>query len=110
MGKATVGDLRVSVFELNNNNNILDGFRLGQNYPNPFNAKTAIQFDVKERTAVILKIYDTYGREVTTLINKTFEAGQNEIIFDATGFASGLYFYKIEMKEFEDTKKMLLLK
>jgi hypothetical protein len=106
----TVDGVRVSVFEPNEKNIMLDGFHLGQNYPNPFNSKTTLWFEVKEKMQVQLRIYDTFGRELKTVINESFEAGQHEIIFDATEFVSGLYFYKINMGGFEDTKKMLLLK
>ena len=88
----------------------LTNFCLFQNYPNPFNPKTTIRFDVKARVRAVLKIYDILGRQVKILVNTFYDAGQQEVVFDATRFVSGLYFYKIEMGEFQATKKMLLLK
>jgi hypothetical protein len=84
-------------------------FALGQNYPNPFNPETTIEFSVKEKCFVKLKIFDITGREVSTLVNVDFEAGFYRVTFDARNFASGVYVYRIQMKDFMDVKKMLLL-
>jgi parallel beta-helix repeat protein len=89
---------------------IPNNYCLYQNYPNPFNPETTIRFDVKETVRVELKIYDMLGRELLTLLNDRLDAGHHKITFDAAGFASGLYLYKIKMGEYEDTKKMMLLK
>ena len=84
-------------------------FTLHQNYPNPFNPETTIRFDVKERTPVVLKVYDLLGREVKVLVNSVHQPGSFKIIFDAKNFATGVYFYRIQMKDFKDVKKMVLL-
>ena len=85
-------------------------FNLAQNYPNPFNPSTKISYTVAERNNVILKVYDMLGREVTTLVNTTKDAGNYEVNFDASNLASGLYIYKIQAGNFVQSKKMLLLK
>ena len=88
---------------------IPDNYCLHQNYPNPFNPETTIRFDVKERTPVVLKVYDLLGREVKVLVNSVHQPGSYRIIFDAKNFATGVYFYRIQMKDFVAVKKMVLL-
>lgn len=89
---------------------IPDSYCLHQNYPNPFNPETTIRFDVKERTPVVLKIYDILGREVKVLVNSVHQPGSYKVNFDAQKMASGIYFYKIQMGSFAAVKKMLLLR
>ncbi|MBC8186361.1 right-handed parallel beta-helix repeat-containing protein [candidate division KSB1 bacterium] len=88
---------------------IPNNYCLHQNYPNPFNPETTIRFDVKERTPVVLKVYDLLGREVKVLVNSVHQPGSYRIIFDARDFATGVYFYRIQMKNFVAVKKMVLL-
>ena len=97
-------------------------FTLGQNYPNPFNPSTVINYDVPELSSVILKVYDLLGREVATLINEDKNPGNYKAKFDAnsndgSSLASGIYFYRIEMRShklsgerFSEIKKMILVK
>lgn len=97
------------------NNNIPKKFALHQNYPNPFNSSTTIKYDLPEKIKVKIVIYDILGRRVKVLIDKTEEPGYKSIIWDATNdygvpIASGLYFYRIETKNFQKTKKLLLIK
>ncbi|MBN2029586.1 T9SS type A sorting domain-containing protein [bacterium] len=89
-------------------NAIPDQFTLFQNYPNPFNPETTIRFDVKESCLVLLKVYNLLGQEVATLINQKYQPGRYEISFSASGFSSGLYFYKIQMGDFQSIKKMVV--
>ncbi len=92
-------------------------FSLSQNYPNPFNPQTIINYEVPvgansySPPHVKLVVYDVLGREVKTLVNKTQLAGKYKVTFDATGFASGVYYYKLKAgKDFEKSRKMLLLR
>ncbi|MBS4028625.1 MAG: T9SS type A sorting domain-containing protein [Ignavibacteriales bacterium] len=86
-------------------------FSLSQNYPNPFNPSTTIRFTLRESQITSLKIYDIFGKEVATLIhNKLMNEGTHEIEFDATNLPSGMYFYRLQTKDFSETKKLLLLK
>ncbi len=94
-------------------------FSLNQNYPNPFNPSTAIKYEIPafvgdakfaSPTNVTLKVYDVLGREVATLVNKEQSVGNYRVTFDASTFASGVYFYRIIAGSFVQTKKMLLLK
>jgi len=81
-----------------------------QNYPNPFNPSTKIEFKIPTAGLVILKVYDLLGREVSTLINEELQPGNYKIDFDASAFASGIYFYTLNAGDFVSTKKMILLK
>jgi len=86
-------------------------FKLNQNYPNPFNPATTINFQIPERTNVSLKIYDILGNEVMTLLDDVKEAGTYSVNFNAAGFASGIYIYKISTGSGNiAAKKMTLLK
>lgn len=85
-------------------------FNLYQNYPNPFNPTTVIAFDLPESGLAKLKVYDMLGREVATLVNGQKNAGHYEINFDAENLASGLYLYRLSLKNRVLTRRMLLLK
>ena len=83
---------------------------LGQNYPNPFNPVTSIKFGISEDGFVTIKIYDLLGREIKTLIHENMEAGRYTVSFNAVGLASGVYFYRLGINGFTETKKMMLVK
>lgn len=83
---------------------------LQQNYPNPFNPVTNIKFSIPKTGAVKLTIFDVSGREVAVLVNESLAAGSYNADFDAAGFSSGVYLYKLESEGFVQTKKMVLIK
>jgi hypothetical protein len=83
---------------------------LGQNYPNPFNPVTTIKFNVPEDSRVTLKIYNTIGQEVKSVIDDFQSAGQKSINIDLSELPSGLYFYRVQAGKYIDVKKMLLLR
>ena len=92
-------------------------FKLEQNYPNPFNPTTKIRFTVpaltpslSQRERVILKVYDILGNEVTTLVNEEKEPGYYEVEFNAEQLSSGIYFYRLQVGNYTQTKKMILLR
>jgi len=86
-------------------------FSLSQNYPNPFNPTTSIEFTVPSDGRVTLKVYDMLGREVTTLVDREVTAGEfQQVTFDASKLASGVYFSRLEFGGKELLKKMVLLK
>ncbi|MCI0450682.1 MAG: T9SS type A sorting domain-containing protein [Chlorobi bacterium] len=87
-----------------------DKFMLYSNYPNPFNPVTSIKFDVPIETSVKLIIYDALGREVTVLVNGKLKPGSHSVTWNAEGYASGIYFYKLESEEFTEIRKMVLMK
>ena len=86
------------------------GFILEQNYPNPFNPSTTISYHVAEESHVILKVFDSLGQEVSTLVNNDQSPGIYEINWNASALASGTYFYRLEIGNEVVTKKALLLK
>jgi len=94
----------------NNTTSTPDKFELSQNYPNPFNPSTVINFSLPSSSLVTLKVYDITGREVKTLVNELRGAGRYDVTFDASNFATGVYFYTLETENFTQTKKMLLVK
>jgi len=83
---------------------------LSQNYPNPFNPQTRIRFTLNQASDVELKIYDSAGRLVETLISGQRSAGVHEPVFNGSGLASGVYFYQLIIDEKTETKKMTLIK
>ena len=85
-------------------------YSISQNYPNPFNPTTTIRFGLPKRSNARLTIYDSLGKEITTLIEKEMEAGYHEIVFDASRLTSGIYFYNLTCGSHVSVKKMLLLK
>lgn len=87
-----------------------ESYVLNQNYPNPFNPSTVITFNIPQQSRVSIKVYDTIGREVATLANGDFSAGEHFVQFDAVNLASGVYFYNFVSGGFSETKKMVLLK
>lgn len=87
-----------------------DHYALDQNYPNPFNPTTSIQYQLREDGFVLLKVYDILGREVTTLVNEQQRAGYYKTSFRPSRLASGVYFYRLQVGSFVDTKKLLLVK
>jgi hypothetical protein len=85
-------------------------FRLYQAYPNPFNPTTTIRFDLPAAAYVTLDIFDVLGRMVAQPLNARRTAGTYEIEWNATGFPSGVYFYRIRAGNYTDVKKVLLMK
>lgn len=84
-------------------------FALNQNYPNPFNPTTTISYNVAQRSAVKLTVYDVLGNVVEELVNEV-QAGPQHVAFDGSNLSSGVYFYKLETANDIITKKMMLMK
>lgn len=85
-------------------------YQLYQNYPNPFNAMTKIRFDLPNGSEVKISVFDVKGNLVKEISKRNYKAGQHEVILDTAGFATGIYFYKIEAGKFADVKKLVLIK
>lgn len=85
-------------------------YGLQQNFPNPFNPSTIINYSIKESGKVQLKIYNILGNEVACLVNQYKQAGKYSVEFNSAKLASGVYFYKINVNGFSDTKKMTVIK
>ena len=90
-------------------------YGLSPNYPNPFNPTTKIRFHLKEAGEATLIVYDLHGREVRRLVGGTIQAGSHEVVWDAKDIhgqpaPSGIYFYRLRVNGFEETRRMTLLK
>jgi hypothetical protein len=94
----------------NNQIELPDKFALGQNYPNPFNPTTVIQYALPHDAFVTLKVYNTLGDEVLTLVNREQTAGYRSVTFNAATLPSGIYIYRFVAGGFSDVKRMLLVK
>ncbi|MBC8042067.1 MAG: T9SS type A sorting domain-containing protein [Rhizobacter sp.] len=92
------------------NSGVATAYTLSQNYPNPFNPSTTIKYSVAGRGEVSLKIFDILGRQVATLVNGVRNNGTYEVQFNASRFATGLYFYRLQAGGTVLTKKMMLIK
>jgi hypothetical protein len=84
--------------------------KLYQNYPNPFNPVTEIAFDLPKAMRVEVRVFNTLGQLVTTLVDEHRAAGSYRVSFDGSRLASGLYLYQLKAGDFAETKKMILLK
>lgn len=97
------------------NNNLPKKYKLSQNYPNPFNPFTTVKYQLPYDCHVVLTIYNMLGQKLVTLLDNDQQAGYFDIKWDATSFASGLYFYHLKAirknnKSFNKINKMMLLK
>jgi len=85
-------------------------FTLQQNYPNPFNPTTQISFALPTESHVELKIFNQIGQEVRTLVDSQRPAGQHTVQFDASDLPSGVYFYKLQAGNFNQVRRMTLVR
>ncbi|HIC51197.1 MAG TPA: T9SS type A sorting domain-containing protein, partial [Candidatus Marinimicrobia bacterium] len=85
-------------------------YALYQNYPNPFNPTTTIRFSIETQSDVFLHIYDIKGRLVETLVTGELLSGDHAVQWDASDYASGVYFVRLTAGESRQTRKMLLVK
>ncbi len=89
-------------------------YTLEQNFPNPFNPGTTIEYHIPIKTKVNLKVYNSIGQEVATLVNKVKKAGIYKVKFDASNLSSGIYFYKLSASggavDYSNVRKMLFIK
>lgn len=107
----TVLKLTEDVIGIQQVNNLLpNDFTLEQNYPNPFNPTTNINYSIPKSGNVTVRVYNTLGSLVNTLVNEHHSPGNYNVNFDAGGLSSGIYYYTITAGEFTDTKKMVLIK
>ena len=86
------------------------GFGLYQNYPNPFNPTTTIRYKLEKEERISLRIFDAMGRQVALLFEGIQTEGMHEILFDATGLPTGIYFYRLDTSALAKTGSILYLK
>jgi type IX secretion system substrate protein len=85
-------------------------FELLQNYPNPFNPNTNIKYSIAKQTRVRIEVYNILGQRVAVLVNENKSPGNYTINFDGRNMASGFYIYRMQSKEYNSVKKMILTK
>jgi len=88
---------------------------LGQNYPNPFNPETRIQFELSKPSYVRIEIYNVHGQKIKRLVNEMKPTGAHIVVWDgridnAEFAASGVYFYRFVAGNFQQIRKMTLLR
>ncbi len=81
-----------------------------QDFPNPFNPKTKINYELRIRNFVLLKVYDIAGREVATLVNDLMSVGKQTVEFNSGDLSNGVYFYTLRTGEFEKTLRMVVVR
>jgi photosystem II stability/assembly factor-like uncharacterized protein len=111
--KTTNGGEPIGITQIGNQ--VPDKFILHQNYPNPFNPSTKIKFEIPangrmQMTDMKIVVYDVIGREITTLVNEPLNPGTYEAEWNASAFASGVYFCMMLADDYKQTKKMVLIK
>jgi len=95
---------------INNPNNIPTNVVLDQNYPNPFNPETKIRYTIPQSGMVKLEVFNVLGQKITTLVNKFEAQGEHNVMWDASRFESGIYFYRLSTASQVVTRKLMLLK
>jgi len=104
-------NINVIVTALSNKNEIIPNTTtLFQNYPNPFNPETIISWQLVEGCYVTLKIYDSFGRTVETIVNQFQSAGSHKVTWQPKNLSSGIYFYKLTTENYSLAKKLIKLK
>ena len=103
-------DLPQIILSVGDEGIVPDGFYLFQNYPNPFNPVTTISYQVPQPAFVTIKVFNTIGQEIKTLLSEFKQSGSYSIRFDGSGLTSGVYFYALIARDFVQTKKMILMK
>jgi len=94
-----------------NETKIVTEFALHQNYPNPFNPTTIIGYQLSAVSEVELSVYNLIGQKVATLVSDKQNAGSHQVEWDASGFASGIYFYQLQTdRGFVQTRKLMFIK
>jgi len=91
-------------------NKLPSTFSLSQNSPNPFNPSTKIKYQLPKVSEVELSIYNLLGQKVVTLVSERQQAGYFQVEWNAGQLASGIYYYLLKTSEFQDAKKMILIK
>ncbi|HET56431.1 MAG TPA: T9SS type A sorting domain-containing protein [Ignavibacteria bacterium] len=93
-----------------NDNDLKNNFSLMQNYPNPFNPSTKIEYNIPSNGYVSLKVFDTLGQTIETLVNEYQSAGNYVVDFSGENFASGIYIYQLRYNHKQLTRKMNFVK
>jgi len=85
-------------------------FSVAQNLPNPFNPSTTINYTLPDAGIVNIDVYNVAGQKVDTIVNEYMNTGSHSVVWDASGFSAGVYFYTVKFKGFTKSMKMTLVK
>ncbi len=85
-------------------------YQLSQNYPNPFNPETRINYSIAKSGHVKIMIYNMLGKKILTLVDEQKTAGEHSVNFNAENMSSGIYFYRLQTKDFIKSRRMILMK
>jgi len=110
-----IDDVEISINQISNGlsksiTRITNDYTLSHNYPNPFNPSTTIEFILPKSEFVELRVFNILGREVKTLLSKNSNPGHHTCQFDGSKLASGVYYYQLVAGDYNEVKKMVLLK
>ncbi len=100
----------VGVMSVDDEQSFPKQFTLEQNYPNPFNPATTINYTIPVSNQVTITIKDILGKEIATIVNERKSAGSYSAKFVASDLAAGIYFYTLHAGEFQQTKKLIVIK
>lgn len=100
----------VNYTDVTTENSLPTDYSITQNYPNPFNPSTTISYTLPKEEMVTIRVYDILGQVVKTLVNHSQSAGTHKVSFNANNLTTGIYFYSIQAGNFNQVKKMMLLK
>lgn len=108
-----INNILIALSTLSNNNQteiIPANFKLYENYPNPFNSTTSIKYDLPVETHVKIVLYDAAGREVQEIVNEINKPGRYTKLLNPGNLSSGVYFIKLETKNYKTARRIIFLK
>ena len=89
---------------------MLEAFELPQNFPNPANPTTTIEYAVPKECHVKIQVYNALGHIADVLVDERKRAGHHRVIWNASGFPTGVYFYTMEAEQYKAVNRMFLIK
>jgi hypothetical protein len=96
--------------EAKNSAGLPNNYELFQNYPNPFKPTTRIKYAIPRDSRVVLKIYNTLGQEISTLVDAVQTAGYKSVDFEINELPAGVYFCRMSAEGFTNVRKLLVIK
>jgi len=88
----------------------MNSFHMNQNFPNPFNPTTTIEFSIPSLSNVDVTIFDLLGRQMTTLVHESKQAGRYRLQWNAGDLASGVYVCRLQAGSFTETRTLVLVR
>ncbi len=107
---ATTDTIRVTLLDAHEQTGVPTVYALAPAYPNPFNPTTALEVSLPQNANLNLRVFDVTGREVATVASGLYSAGMHRFTWNAAGFATGVYFARLESPLGTQMQKLLLLK